>query len=159
MNEHIKINIAGIDSNIADTLRCKHNNIKIIYKSDKNTIQLQISKSLHEDFLVNTLDEFLNNFNSIKKYEIIPLWFFDENNSSINAPDQSFQLTKKEVLFLKMLISNDKIITYKKMVATLWDEEKNVSQNAMRLFTRNIKKKLPPNILKNYHNKGYKLLS
>ncbi len=159
MNEHIKINIAGIDSNIADTLRCKHNNIKIIYKSDKNTIQLQISKSLHEDFLVNTLDEFLNNFNSIKKHEIIPLWFFDENNSSINAPDQDFQLTKKEVLFLKMLISNDKIITYKKMITTLWDEEKDVSQNAMRLFTRNIKKKLPPNVLKNFHNKGYKLVS
>ncbi|NQY93053.1 MAG: helix-turn-helix domain-containing protein [Campylobacteraceae bacterium] len=159
MNEQIKINIAGIDSNIADTLRSKHNNIKIIYKSDNNTIQLQISKSLHEDFLINTLDEFLNNFNSIKKHEIIPSWFFDENNSSINAPDCDFQLTKKEVLFLKMLISNDKIITYKKMISTLWDEEKNVSQNAMRLFTRNIKKKLPPNILKNYHNKGYKLLS
>jgi len=45
------------------------------------------------------------------------------------------------------------------MITTLWDEEKDVSQNAMRLFTRNIKKKLPPNVLKNFHNKGYKLVS
>jgi len=159
MNEHIKINIAGIDSNTADTLRSKHNNIKIVYKKQRNTIQLQISKSIHEDFLVSTLNDFLNNFNSIKKYEIVPSWFFDENNSSIKGPEQSYKLTKKEVLFLKMLISNDKIITYKKMINTLWDGEKVVSQNAMRLFTRNVKKKLPPNILKNYHNKGYKLIS
>jgi len=159
MNQHIKINIAGIDSNIADTLQSKHNNIKIVYKKQQNTIQLQISESLHEDFLVNTLNEFLNNFNSIKKYEITPSWFFDENNSSIHGPEQNYKLTKKEVLFLKMLISNDKIITYTKMINTLWDEDKDVSQNAMRLFTRNIKKKLPPNILKNYHNKGYKLIA
>lgn len=158
MNQAIRINIAGIEPTVLDTLRNKYDNLKIIRHNMQSTIQVQVSKTFQEDFLINTLDEFLNNFNAIRKHEFTPNWYFDENNSLISGPEQSFKLTKREVLFLKMLLSNDKIITYKKMFDTLWDGDKEVSQNAMRLFTRNIKKKLPPNVLRNFHNKGYKLV-
>ena len=57
-----------------------------------------------------------------------------------------------------MLISNDKIITYTEMIRRLWKNSEEVSLNAMRLFTKNLKKKLPPNILRNFHNTGYKLI-
>jgi len=33
-----------------------------------------------------------------------------------------------------------------------------VSQNTMRLIRKNIKKKLPPKILRNFQNTGYKLI-
>jgi len=158
MNEYINISIAGIESDMVNTLQNKYNNVKVTYKSEKNTLELQLSKSLQKDFIADTLDEFLNNFHPIEKREIIPSWFFDESNQAIKGPDQNYLLTQREVLFLKMLIANDKIITYKKMINILWSDSKNVSQNAMRLFTKNFKKKLPPNILKNFYNKGYKLV-
>ncbi len=158
MNENITINIKGIEPDIVSSLENKYNNIKTFKESDSIGIQLEISKSFHKSILINTLDEFLDNFNSIKKFELTSCWFFDEKNSLIEGPKEIFLLTTKEVLFLKMLIQSKRIITYNEMLCTLWRNGEEVSKNAMRLFTRNIKKKLPPNILKNFQNRGYKLV-
>jgi len=158
MNKQIKIDIVGIQPDALNVLQDKYTNVNVSYNDDTSIMQLQVSKSLHEDFIINALDEILSNFNSYKNYELSPRWFFDENNAMIKSPGKSYILTKKEVMFLKMLISNDKIITYTEMIRRLWKNSEEVSLNAMRLFTKNLKKKLPPNILRNFHNTGYKLI-
>jgi len=158
MNEHIKIDIVGIKSETLDVLQHKYNNINVTYDDDKGTMQLKLSKSMHEDFVITAIDDILNSFSTIHPYELSPSWVFDESNSMVKGPDQKYVLTKKEVVFLKMLINNDKIITYTEMVRKLWKDSEEVSQNAMRLFTKNLKKKLPPKILRNFQNTGYKLI-
>jgi len=158
MNEHIKIDIVGIKQETLDVLQNKYNNDNVTYDEKKGIMQLQLSKSMHEDFLLTAIDDILNSAKSIKQHELSPSWFFDESNSMVKGPDQKHVLTNREVLFLKMLISNDKIITYTEMVRKLWKNSEEVSQNAMRLFTKNIKKKLPPKILRNFQNTGYKLI-
>jgi len=158
MNEHIKIDIAGIKPETLDVLQNKYNNINVKYDDEKGIMQLKLSKSMHEDFVITAIDDILNSFSTINRYELSPSWVFDESNSMVKGPDQKYVLTKKEVEFLKMLINNDKIITYTEMVRKLWKNSEEVSQNAMRLFTKNLKKKLPPNILRNFQNTGYKLI-
>jgi len=93
-----------------------------------------------------------------KIYKLTSSWTFDANNASVTSPERRFYLTQKEILFLKMLIKDDKITTYKEMISILWNGKTNVSLNAVRLFTKDLKKKLPQNILKNFQDIGYKLV-
>jgi len=101
--------------------------------------------------------EELNSLTNNKIYKLNRSWLFDENNAVVVSPDKRFYLTQKEILFLKMLIKNEKITTYEEMTNILWQGKRNVSLNAVRSFTKDIKKKLPPKILKNFQDIGYKL--
>jgi len=101
--------------------------------------------------------EELNTLTNNKIYKLNTSWLFDENNAVVVSPDKRFYLTQKEILFLKMLIKNEKITTYEEMTNILWQGKRNVSLNAVRSFTKDIKKKLPPKILKNFQDIGYKL--
>jgi len=159
MKECIKIDISGANSDFLNTLQNRYTeDLQILHDSQNNTIQIKFQKPIHEKYILNTLDGFLNTQNKRGK-ELLPSWFFEENNSLIRGPKEDFLLTKREVKFLKMLLNSSNIITYSRMIDTLWDNPQTVSKNAMRLFTKNIKKKLPPNILMNFHNIGYKLNS
>ena len=160
MSECLKIDISGINPDFVNTLQEKYaKNLKIVSNNQNETLQIQISKPVQEKFIINTLDNFLTNLQNNENKELTPSWFFNENNSIISGPDEKYFLTKREVKFIKMLLNSAKIITYTEMTKSLWDSQKKVSKNAMRLFTKNFKKKLPPNILMNYQNIGYKLIS
>jgi len=160
MSECLKIDISGVNSDFISTLQNRYSeNVKITHDSKKDTIQIKFSKPIHEKFILNTLDSFLNNAQDNNNKELIPYWFFDENNSLVRGPKENFLLTQREVKFLKMLLNSRSIVTYSKMIQALWEHPQSVSKNAMRLFAKNIKKKLPPNILMNFHNIGYKLAS
>ncbi len=159
MSENIKINISGIKSHSINTLLNKYtDNLKITLDRQNNTLQLHIQKGIDENFIFNTLDTFINNFNETKQIKLSPSWFFDQDNSCIQSPKERFPLTHRELVFLKMLLKNGRIITYTEMFAILWKDRENVSRNAMRVFIKNIKKKLPPNFLINSQDIGYKLI-
>ncbi|NQY93700.1 MAG: helix-turn-helix domain-containing protein [Campylobacteraceae bacterium] len=99
----------------------------------------------------------LKNLTNNKIYKLNTTWIFDENNAVVISPNKRFYLTQKELLFLKMLIKSERITTYKEMLAILWQGKDDVSLNAVRSFTKDIKKKLPPKILRNFQDVGYKL--
>jgi len=125
-------------------------------------------------YVIKTMDQINQfgsvqaNFNKIKKNELKNLtnnkiyklnssWIFDENNAVVISPSKRYYLTQKEILFLKMLVKNEKITTYQEMMDILWQGKDEVSLNAVRSFTKDIKKKLPPKILRNFQDVGYKL--
>ncbi|OUR72033.1 hypothetical protein A9Q76_04480 [Arcobacter sp. 31_11_sub10_T18] len=99
----------------------------------------------------------LNNLTNNKIYKLNSSWIFDENNAVVISPSKRFYLTQKEILFLKMLVKNESITTYQEMMDILWQGKDEVSLNAVRSFTKDIKKKLPPKILRNFQDVGYKL--
>ncbi|NQY95110.1 MAG: helix-turn-helix domain-containing protein [Campylobacteraceae bacterium] len=157
MSESIQVYISGIKPEVLITLQRKYNNLNITYTKEHGSMYIKIPKSLEEDFLLNTLNNFSNDFNTSRIYELKPFWFFDEKNSLIKSPDKYFVLTKREVIFLKMLTSSDKLVTYEDMAKNLSEKQEDITLNAIRLFTKNLKKKLPANVLKNIRNTGYKL--
>jgi len=86
-------------------------------------------------------------------FEFFEDWFFDEEAHSIFNLERRFYLTKRELIFFRILISH-KTITYETIQSCIW-ESCELTQNAIVLFIRNLKKKLPKNILKNIYGVGY----
>ena len=92
------------------------------------------------------------------RIEIRPSCFIDFMQMQVSTTTKSFWLTRKESLFLKILLEKDKIITYSQMKIRIWEYDDEVTASAIRCFVRDIKKKLPIHTLKNYSGVGYKLI-
>lgn len=160
MCEYIKIDIAGVEEGMISTLREKavSSNIQINELDTNNTISLQIKTPIEDSTVLSVIENFLTNFKTNKKHDLSSSYIFDESNSLIETPTKKHFLTKRELTFLKLLLNSDSIITYEDMIAQVWEKGVHVTQNAMRLFTRNLRKKLPPKVLKNLQGVGYKLV-
>ncbi len=159
MLKSINIDISGIESNILASIEQGSNssNIKVINQDDKKAIQLNFSESFNEDYLLEALNGFLTKFKEQKDYMLAPSWFFNDLDLVIKSPNMIYSLTSKEAIFLKTLLKKRRTLKYTEMLNVIWNDEKDVSKNAIRLFTRNLRKKLPPNILKNLQGIGYRL--
>ena len=116
-----------------------------------------IIKPITHDKLLGALEAFIKSYNENKIYNLNEKWIFDFSKSIITNTHEEFNLTKKEALFLKQLITKDRIITYEEIENLIWDEESVMTQNAMRLFIKNFRKKLPLKSLKNIQGRGYRL--
>lgn len=117
-----------------------------------------IIKPINEEKLIDALESFVNSFEGTHIYTLIPQWMFDEGRSIIKGPEEEYILTKKETRFLKLLLKKHRIITYEEMENLIWSDENIMTQNALRLFIKNFRKKLPANVLKNVQGIGYQLV-
>lgn len=129
-------------------------------KSDvtSNTIELNFDNSFDDETLLNSLDNFLFAIKKKNIYRLTSEYFFDEHNALIKNVDIEHTLTNKEVIFLKNIIMKKRIMTYDEMFKLLWKGKHNISFNSIRLFIKNLKKKLPPKLLVNYPAMGYGLI-
>ena len=117
-----------------------------------------IIKPITQDKLMGALESFVNSYNDSKIYNLIPNWIFDSSKTLVSNGKENFTLTKKENNFLKLLLSKNRIITYGELETNIWDEDSIMTANAMRLFIKNFRKKLPKDFLKNIQGIGYKLV-
>ena len=117
-----------------------------------------IIKPITQDKLMGALESFVNSYNDSKIYNLIPNWIFDSSKTLVSNGKEDYTLTKKENNFLKLLLSKNRIITYGELETNIWDEDSIMTANAMRLFIKNFRKKLPKDFLKNIQGIGYKLV-
>ena len=117
-----------------------------------------IIKPITQDKLMEALEGFVNSYNDSKIYNLIPNWIFDSSKTLVSNGKEDYTLTKKENNFLKLLLSKNRIITYGELETNIWDEDPIMTANAMRLFIKNFRKKLPKDFLKNIQGIGYKLV-
>ncbi|MGB1226610.1 MAG: helix-turn-helix domain-containing protein [Poseidonibacter sp.] len=117
-------------------------NIKIPF-SDKN---MQLVDHLFDEVFNKNLKKLAKN------------WLVDEKNCSIISPYETYFLTKKELVFIKLLLKN-KIVTYEEMMWHVWEGKFDITQNAIKVFVKNFKKKIPPSILKNLNGIGYRFVN
>jgi len=159
MNKKIDNDILNIKSIFTNHLENNYTEkVKVSHDNQTHTVELKIGNCKDKRYLIEALEEFIHTFNENKNKEIIPSWHFDEENSIVQGPNRKFLLTPKESIFLSMLLRYNKIVTYSQMNKILWKNCETVSRNAIRVFTKNIKRKLPANILVNIQNIGYKLV-
>ncbi|MBD3841326.1 MAG: helix-turn-helix domain-containing protein [Campylobacterales bacterium] len=83
-------------------------------------------------------------------------FIYDSLNSFTIVDGQTHTLSVKENLFLKILIEQKRLITYSEIESQVY-QHKDMSQNALRLFIKNLRKKLPKDYLLNVTNIGYKI--
>ena len=58
---------------------------------------------------------------------------------------------------MKILVTKNRIISYDEIEHQIWDDEFIMTQNALRLFIKNLRKKLPAQAIRNVQGTGYKL--
>lgn len=153
MTSIIKFEIPNVNLEHLKSLQDKYN---FVVKGDEINLDIKI-KNFDVNLLTENLDNFLLRLNSNRKYKFSPECYFDGENSSINFGKEINTLTKREANFLELLINRNSVVTYDEMFRELWQDKNFKSMNAIRLFIKNLKKKLPENIILNYQNFGYKL--
>ncbi len=165
------INMPKLDGlSLAKKIRKNDQNIKIIISSafsDKkyllDAIELKLEKYLIKPLSSRNLLPALNQaVQSLKKEKdiIITLnkdFYFEVNTSQFYVKNKVLKLTKKELLFLKLLVLNkNRIISYEEIEQKIWDNE-YMSIDSLRTTIGFLRKKIPFNCIKNISNMGYKL--
>jgi DNA-binding response OmpR family regulator len=153
LNESLNIYITNIDEENIEVIKNEYDKE---LKIENNVIHMEIPKTLNSNTLVTELHDFLGKYKDMNKHQLSSSCVFDEDNLVLIRPEKTDYLTSKEAEFLKCLIKSNKIITYDYMSELLWNDN-DISQNALRLFVKNLNKKLPPKTLKNIRGVGYKL--
>jgi DNA-binding response OmpR family regulator len=111
-----------------------------------------------EIFLDGNEIDFENKFKCESIYNFTLTCRYDFLNYLIKNNTREYLLTKREDLFIKLLLKKRGIVTYFEMDKFLNIDYKDFSVNAKRLFVKNLRKKLPENLLTNISGVGYKLI-
>ncbi len=115
-----------------------------------------IVKPITEVKLVDALSKFLALNEKSHMQEFAEGWIYDNHHKTILHDGDVYELTKKEVRLMELLLMKDAIISYSEIEEKLWENE-CMSLNALRLMIKNFRKKLPSGSLKNIQGIGYKL--
>lgn len=99
-----------------------------------------IVKPITNDKLMEALESFVKSYDDNKIYNLTKNWIFDSGKSIVSNGNEDFILTKKESIFLKLLIIKNRVITYEELESHIWDEDSIMTSNAMRLFIKNLRK-------------------
>ncbi|MCV6606900.1 MAG: response regulator [Campylobacterales bacterium] len=108
------------------------------------------------DYVVKPLNQTKLNsvFTKFLKENQIEEFVYDYEKSKTVVKGEEHVLSLKENLFLNKLINENRVISYYEIEEEIW-ESKEMSQNALRLFIKNLRKKLPEGYIKNIQNHGY----
>jgi DNA-binding response OmpR family regulator len=150
--------IRKIDSKVRVIITSAHTDLNYMLDATELHLVKYIVKPLTDANLFEALAAFIKSYDTARVYNLCEAWLFDESKSLVQAPNEEFKLTKKENQFLKLLIQKNRIITYEEMENIIWNEDSVMNPNAMRLFIKNFRKKLPDNALKNIQGTGYRLV-
>jgi len=150
--------IRKTDSKVRVIITSAHTDLDYMLDATELHLVKYIVKPVTDASLMDALKSFVKTFDNARVYNLYEGWLFDESKSLVQSPDEEFKLTKKENQFLKLLIQKNRIITYEEMENIIWNEDSVMTPNAMRLFIKNFRKKLPDNALKNIQGTGYRLV-
>ncbi len=125
-----------------------------------NLINLKITKYIlkpasNESLLEAIKEVLLNEKNTIFKLE--DNLYLDIHNSKLLYKKEEISLRKKQKHFLELLYQNrNRIVTYDMIQDYIW-EDKFMTQNALKTFIKELRQKLPVQIIDNVIQEGYKL--
>lgn len=92
------------------------------------------------------------------KQELPEEYNYDWNQKILLYKNEEIKLTKKEILFLELLFKySHRVVTYNELEKYVW-ESGVMTDNSVRSLIRNLRKKLPINLIKNLSGIGYKLV-
>ena len=90
---------------------------------------------------------------------LLPLdYSYDEDKKILSYKKEAIKLTKKEILFLELLFNNSfRIVSYDEIESYVW-ENSVMTENSIRSLVKNLRRKLPLNLIENLSGVGYKLV-
>lgn len=83
---------------------------------------------------------------------------YDYDKKELNYSNEPILLNKKEMLFIELLISNqNRVVTYEELQEYVWGDD-IMTDSALRSLVRNLRKKLPTDMIYNLSGVGYRLV-
>ena len=143
------------DSKTRVIITSAHTDLNYLLEATELHLIKYIVKPITNDKLMEALEAFVKSYDDNKIYNLDQNWVFDSSKSTVSNGNEAFVLTKKESIFLKLLMTKNRIISYEELENSIWDDDSIMTSNAMRLFIKNLRKKLPENFLKNMQGIGY----
>lgn len=122
-------------------------------------LEKYIIKPLNSRNLLPALTKAVEGLESTKntKFFLDENFYFDNITSLFYLDDKELEMTRKEILFLKLLVlNNQRVVSYEEIESYVWDDE-YMSLNSLRTTIGFLRKKIPFNCIKNISNMGYKL--
>jgi DNA-binding response OmpR family regulator len=119
-----------------------------------------IIKPIDMDDLFETLDKCVQVLDSNKKISLSvdKNYVYDYDSKELKYVDNTIVLNKKELIFLEVLISNqNRIVSYEELQEKVWADDV-MTDSALRSLVRNLRKKLPSDLIFNLSGVGYKLV-
>ena len=120
------------------------------------SIELKIEQYIVKPFTSKKLEVLLNKLNTIftdgVQFKLTKHITINPNEATLSFEGISHNITSKELLFLTILAKN-KIVTYDE-IDIIW-EGFTPTQEAIRSFIKQLRKKLPEDTLKNRQSIGY----
>jgi len=92
------------------------------------------------------------------RLQLAPSTYLDTDDSTLYYKDEVVVLRKKEKDFLELLYQNRKLITTYDIIQDYLWADKVMTDNALKTFIKELRKKLPVNIIQNVIQEGYKLV-
>ncbi len=147
--------IRETDSKTRVIVTSAHTDLDYLLEATQLHLVKYIVKPITNDNLMEALESFIKSYDDNKIYNLNENWVFNSSKSVVSNGAEDFILTKKEAIFLKLLITKNRVISYEELENAICDDDSILTSNAMRLFIKNLRKKLPENFLKNMQGIGY----
>ncbi len=165
------INMPKLDGlSLVKKIRKEDKTTKIIIStafSDKNyllesielNLEKYIIKPINSRNLIPAFSKAIEKLDEERNFKIYldDNFYFDNQAELFYMDDKQIDMTKKELLFLKLLVLNkNKVLHYEEIEKVVWGDEP-MSLNSLRTTIGFLRKKIPFNCIKNISNMGYKL--
>lgn len=90
--------------------------------------------------------------------EVDKNYIYDYDKKELKYKNENIILNKKEMMFLEVLISNqNRIVNYEELQDKVWGDD-IMTDSALRSLVRNLRKKLPTDLIFNLSGVGYRLV-
>ncbi|RXK07072.1 response regulator transcription factor [Halarcobacter bivalviorum] len=150
--------------------------VKKIRKEDSSTTIFMLTAYSNEEYLVDLINLNINHFilkplnlkklneallkflnRTLEPVEIYEGMYLDLQKREINYNNETISLRKREKEFLQLLYEKKgSILSYEQIEDELWGE-KEMTSHALKSFIKDLRHKLPVNVIKNVPQEGYTL--
>lgn len=137
-----------------------HTDKEYLLEAVELKMEKYIVKPIDIDELFEALEKCIEQLsvNRIVQLEVNEDYTYDYDKKELSYKDEHIKLNKKELVFLELLISNqNRVVTYDELQEYVWGDDV-MTDSALRSLVRNLRKKIPTDIIFNLSGIGYRLV-
>lgn len=152
--------IRKINKNLCIVVLTAHTKNEYLLELINMHIEHFIIKPINFDKLLDTLQKCEKSILEEKSlhYKLHNNYYYDNDKKILTYKDEEIKLTKKEILFLELLFHNSfRVVSYEEIDSHVWLES-SMTESSIRTLVKNLRKKLPVNLIENLSGMGYKLV-
>lgn len=148
------------DRDIPVVMITAHTDKKYLLEAVELHMEKYIVKPIELDELFEVLEKCVDvlNLNNITILKVDNNYSYDHDRKELFYKDEVIILNKKEMSFLELLISNqNRVVTYEELQEYVWADD-IMTDSALRSLVRNLRKKIPTDVIFNLSGIGYRLV-